>query len=643
MAATIINVMLRVPVLQYCHTRDRSCRTYQLPLVDEYPKYHNYGQLYLKFDQTNGTSSLTNTGLLSLTAQVHGSAVFKEVMASSFDHCGICHSRHISKASVIWCPDCDEGLCQDCIEHHSFSKSSRNHKTVLIDEYHKLPSFIANIKLHCDEHGEKYQLFCKVHNEVLCRKCVISEKHRECKELYPVEDVVKNAKTSVAFTEIVLSLQELKENVALILEDRQNNLSSILASKKKIESEISAIRQQINQHLNKIQDHFIDELNIVVEKSTQQIQSFIASLKDNQRKIDECIEDTETLKKQATDLQTFLGINHFDTTLNQTSNNLQSWIDGDHLDQTVVSYQLNTLWQNMSNEIDQFGKTVVDAMPCKLSLQRKRLGQAQVMKMNVKSASSIENMTLELKTKINTNAYNVSGCCILPNGNIVVSNYDPSYLMLVAADEKTKKKIISLMQAIIDVTCVDNDTVAVISYTQKNIDLISLKSGKTIKTISTSDPALCLTYTECTFIVCLRNGQMKEVRLEDNKTNDISSTVVSRSITELNNTLYSVKKDTNTVVCHKRNGEVLWTFTDEEILQKPRGITVDDLGNVIVAGVESNNVIAISSDGIMHKILLSKTDLCGSPWAVSFNNKLKYLLVSNDKDGRAFLYSVNYS
>ncbi|XP_071121963.1 uncharacterized protein [Mytilus edulis] len=52
----------------------------ELPLVNEYPKYHNYGQLYLKFDQTNGTSSLTNTGLLSLTAQVHGSAVFKESM-----------------------------------------------------------------------------------------------------------------------------------------------------------------------------------------------------------------------------------------------------------------------------------------------------------------------------------------------------------------------------------------------------------------------------------------------------------------------------------------------------------------------------------------------------------------------------------
>ncbi|XP_052067491.1 uncharacterized protein LOC127706828 [Mytilus californianus] len=564
-------------------------------------------------------------------------------MATSFENCCICDLRHISKLSVVWCSDCNEGLCQECKEHHSFSKASRNHTVFPIGKYETLPAFIENIKLHCDEHDEKYLLFCKEHNECACRKCVISEKHRKCKEISPLADVVKNVKTSVAFTEIVSSLQEMKGNVALILEDRRMNMYSISASIERIESEISVTRQQINHHLDKLQDHFIAELAKAVENSTKEIQSFIMALTKNQRDIEEWIQDVESIKKHATDMQTFLGITNLETKLNKTSNDLQSWIDGNHLSQTVVSYHLNTLLHNIINERTKFGKIDVHVMPSKLSLKRRMLGQAQMIKENAKSTSSLEHMTLELKTKMNTNAFNVSGCCILPNGNFIVSNYDPSYLILIAADGKTENKISSIMQTIIDVTCVDNETVAVISYTQKNIELISLKSGKTIKNISTSDPALCLIYTEGTFIVCLENGQMKEFRLEDNKTDDIVSTVVSRSITELNNTLYSVKKDTNTIVCHKRNGDIVWTFTNEKVLKKPRGIAVDEHGNAIVAGVESNNVIVISADGTKHKILLSQTDLCGSPWAVSFNNKFKYLLVSNDKDGRAFLYSVNYS
>ncbi|CAG2252916.1 unnamed protein product [Mytilus edulis] len=270
-------------------------------------------------------------------------------MANSFHQCGVCTSRHVSKLSVVWCSVCDEGLCPDCAEHHSLSKASRNHETVPIDDYYKLPSFISNIILHCDEHEEKYQLYCKEHNAMLCRKCVISENHVECKVIFPIEDVIQNAKSSVAFTEIESSFQEMKENLKLILDDRQKNVSSLSDSKQKLESEISAIRCQINQHLDKIQDHLIAELNKAVENSTNQIQSFIASLRNNQREIDECIEDIEVIKKYATDLQSFLGIKQLENKLNETENKILLWTDSNNLGLTVVSYQSNTLLQNISN------------------------------------------------------------------------------------------------------------------------------------------------------------------------------------------------------------------------------------------------------------------------------------------------------
>ncbi len=77
--------------------------------------------------------------------------------------CGICDIRHISKPSEAWCPDCEEGICTECIQHHSLTKPSRNHITIPIEEYQKLPSYVLEIKENCDEYQEKFSLYCKEH------------------------------------------------------------------------------------------------------------------------------------------------------------------------------------------------------------------------------------------------------------------------------------------------------------------------------------------------------------------------------------------------------------------------------------------------------------------------------------------------
>ena len=67
-------------------------------------------------------------------------------MSRSPSLCGICDIRHISKPSEVWCPDCEEGICQECIEHHSLVKPSRNHTTIPIEEYQKLRRMYWKLK-----------------------------------------------------------------------------------------------------------------------------------------------------------------------------------------------------------------------------------------------------------------------------------------------------------------------------------------------------------------------------------------------------------------------------------------------------------------------------------------------------------------
>jgi hypothetical protein len=83
-------------------------------------------------------------------------------------------AQHITKYADQWCPECDEGLCFDCENHHRISKSSRNHGVISIENYHTLPSSISEIGNHCEYHDMKYTLFCQQHDKPCCPDfCVV--------------------------------------------------------------------------------------------------------------------------------------------------------------------------------------------------------------------------------------------------------------------------------------------------------------------------------------------------------------------------------------------------------------------------------------------------------------------------------------
>ena len=134
--------------------------------------------------------------------------------------CGICEAQHITKYADQWCPECDEGLCSDCENHHKVSKATRNHDVISIDNYHKLPSSISEIGNHCDYHDMKYTLFCQLHDKPCCPDC-ISTNHKDCVGLLSIREVIKTSKTSTLIDNIEQSLTDIKYNIDKITKNRQ--------------------------------------------------------------------------------------------------------------------------------------------------------------------------------------------------------------------------------------------------------------------------------------------------------------------------------------------------------------------------------------------------------------------------------------
>ena len=50
-------------------------------------------------------------------------------MATSSDVlCSICEAQHTIKNADNWCPECEEGLCSECLKHHNVSKYTNHIK-----------------------------------------------------------------------------------------------------------------------------------------------------------------------------------------------------------------------------------------------------------------------------------------------------------------------------------------------------------------------------------------------------------------------------------------------------------------------------------------------------------------------------------
>ncbi|XP_052090176.1 uncharacterized protein LOC127726761 [Mytilus californianus] len=335
-------------------------------------------------------------------------------MASNWSLCGICNSRQMTKSSVVWCSECDEGLCGDCKEHHSISKGTKNHETVSIAEYKKLPTEVLQIAQVCKLHNEKYELFCRKHDCPCCKKCVKS--HNDCKALIDINEIIKNVKTSNAYYEIEQTLLEVVENIKRLNTNRKENLKSLKDKKREIEAEIKQTRTKINHHLDKLQEDLIKELMAVEQKECRKIEKLLTALKNKEKDICEIQENIASIKQHASELQTFLTMKDIEKDIAVGEKFMQSITTSDTTNQVNISCQINKFLPQITASVQIFGEIDVSSDPCDFTIQKRKDRQAQIM-VDVPTRN-IDNLTLTLQKRINTRLSNVQGCSMLPGGRM---------------------------------------------------------------------------------------------------------------------------------------------------------------------------------------------------------------------------------
>lgn len=128
--------------------------------------------------------------------------------------------------ATCWCITCKEGLCVNCSNHHRSSKALKRHGLVSFKDRQSIPEFAQSVEETCFEHERSFDFFCYDHQEYHCIKCSTLD-HKTCNSVLLLEDIVRNAKSSVAFCHIEEGLNVLLSKIETILNKSREAISNI--------------------------------------------------------------------------------------------------------------------------------------------------------------------------------------------------------------------------------------------------------------------------------------------------------------------------------------------------------------------------------------------------------------------------------
>ena len=559
-------------------------------------------------------------------------------MSKPISDCGVCSTRNISNVSNIWCSECGEGLCK---EHHGPSKSSKHHVTVLIEEYRNLPVFILEMKEICEKHNEKYEMFCKSHDCPCCRKCTI-EKHKKCKDVVLIEDIIQDGKMSVSFDDLLQQLSVISKNIKCIRENKQANVDLIRKQKERIEKDIRDLRETMNNHLDKLQEKLTRELMEVEVKTNSGIQELLTTLQRKEEEIYQSQINIENIKKYASELQAYLVHKQIQGISMKNENYMQSLVGDGNLKQTKLSFKADDQILNLLNNVNSFGKILIETKSCDLDIEAHKQNQTQQRVVSI-PVRSVNDVMLKLKQTIKSSHSDIRGCFILSNGKMVFTNWSSGEVIVLHKDGSMDSTIDISPGHPRDVTCIDSNTIAVSVIGGDNqVVIIDLKKMSITSHINTRSAVMGISYNDGSLFCCAQNKGLIRIDLKDNSITPVVRCVLSAwsFVTTNGNNIYYTNYIANKVTCCDVNGKVQWKFYDTNVLESPKGITTDNNNNIYVVDGGSDNVVVLSPDEQEHKVLLSDRGGIYPPWGIHCNRASNQLLLTSERGNTGLLYDI---
>ncbi|XP_063447459.1 uncharacterized protein LOC134727001 [Mytilus trossulus] len=558
-------------------------------------------------------------------------------MSSTNITCGHCEDGTRSLV-VKWCPECEHAFCVMCEKKHGQSETSKNHTTIAIENFMKLPQYLQQLKVTCSDHHERQTCFCVNHEILLCNTC-IQDTHITCDNIKPIPEVIKNSKHSVAIETVNQCLNDFITNLHNIKRVRENNIKKFSQQKKDILTEFATLREEVIQKLNDAENKLIGDIDYQVGEQTKEIKTFLAKIDEQILDMEQKLRDIHLMTSFGSDFQTFVGIKEVEKYVHKEELELQSLFDNNQLDEICMKFKVNKQLQSYLTDITQVSEIFLQTIPTKVRIFRKDKRQMQTP-----ISSKESHLGLAQKFDIEEGSCNrsIRGCTFMPNGKIVFTDRN-SQAVIVHNSDGSFQCSIDGHGRVFDVAAIDNTYVAVTSGSEAVIYLYNIESQEVVKTTKTNGPCYGITYKSGALFYCVEGKGIETMALSDNTISEFYKEALpwGTYITTVDDKICFVNHEIDIIKLLDSSSNVCRTFNYKHFLRNPRGVTSDNLGVIYLIGHTTNNVVSISTiDNMECKQVLSMEDGLLNPTAIDFDWRRNSLMVVS-WDGSVLVYNCN--
>ncbi|XP_071177624.1 uncharacterized protein [Mytilus edulis] len=555
-------------------------------------------------------------------------------MATSANYfCSLCQEDNETSTAVTWCAECEVFLCPECQKHHGRSKMSKHHQVMSLHDYHNLPEFILKIKNNCENHNLRYELFCSFHDAACCIKC-LKDQHGDCKGLVPLAEVVGNIKSSAFVSQVENDLIILLENFKTIKIFFSENLNALQKQKAEAISSVQNMRQSINEYLDKLEKCLLIDIESEFTKTRDIIQNLKSEIESKTNQIGQKHRDFSQMVEFSTDLQTYFGIHEIEKIRKEEDSYIDNLKSADNLREKRLEVDVSFDIESIIKQSKTLGKVTICISPDDLQLKTKEEQQVQLPQLTV--LGQIE-PTIKQSFEMPKQSLRITGCEILPNGNVMFLDKLQKCLLLFNIAGEFQREIITFENKPSDVCYVRQNEVAVTVY--KKVCMVDAEKNKIVKekNIEADCYGIC-TYEQTVYVRVLPNRVLVlDFELDFQYQIQIFGETLTR-IAVFGDKLFCTDCGKNTIFCYNKAGEMVWSYNHGII--SPMGIDVDRNGFVYVACKGTNKIIALSQDGTKSRDIMSEDSGVNKPFALNIDRKMSVLVFSNERDKSAFLLSI---
>ena len=556
-------------------------------------------------------------------ASVDGS---KSIYESSDDgsgfECSPCDYEGVKKEAKFYCPQCQDYLCDSCkVTHQKFS-STRKHQLVsgiLMPVKHRehgnLDAPISR-SVRCICTVKNITVYCKDHNDAVCVDCK-TLKHRNCKTL-TIEEACADfdAATPDATKE---RMNKIKAEFDTLRHSRNADLEILTTKTAEVQGKVEDFKKELMEKIEDLTDTAHDDISqcdreqrVAIEQHLNTCSTALNRMEIDCQPFEEAVTAGVNPLIFIHNLQLKKTLEHMDCILQDIDNEIKIPSISFEFDETLKMTDAQSLGvvRSTSTIIPKETRPVIADMKIK----------------------SIEKV--DVKFPADQNTPGITGSLFLPNGELILCDYNNSSVKVLNADF-TQKEQLKLSSNPWDLCLMETDEIVITQPNTKQL-LFTKVIPKLQIGSSTSLDQSCrgVAVHNGLIYVSFSNGEIRILDRTGQQQRNVYSGFSFKRPYYISvmptGMLYVSEYSGNNIRVLKDGKEISYYSSAAVGISRPTGIYIDGAENILVCECNSHNLRLINAKGQKSNVFLSGTDGLYQPYTVSVRQNDNTLIVGGN-------------